>query len=153
MINMLKLKWIFHTSVHKFWILLEVIKFSIFLIYRGIIHDFSKYSKMEVIGYSKLLPKLKGTTYGSEEYKDLLKQLKPILDHHYQNNRHHPEFFKNGIKDMSLYDVVEMYIDWKVSCKKHSDGNLEKSLVVNKDRFKMSEELYLILKNTYDLRK
>lgn len=150
---MLILKWIFHTTLHKFWILLEVIKFCAYLIYRGVVHDFSKYSKMEVMGYSKLLPKLKGTTYGSEEYKDLLKQLKPVLDHHYQNNKHHPEFFKNGIKDMCLYDVVEMYIDWKVSCKKHSDGNLSKSLIVNKDRFKISEELYLILKNTHEFKK
>jgi hypothetical protein len=149
MINLNILKWLWHTSIHKFWILIEIVKVCSILIYRGLVHDLSKYSIFEIKGYSKLLGQLKGTTYGSEEYKNLLLKLKPILNHHYSNNRHHPEYFKNGIKDMNIIDVLEMYIDWKISVKKHSDGDLVKSLLINKDRFKMSEELYLILKNTY----
>jgi hypothetical protein len=150
---MLIIKWLWHTTVHKFWILMEIFKFCIYLFYRGMIHDLSKYSQIEVEGYSRLLPKLRGTTYGSDDYKKLLKELKPVLDHHYKNNPHHPEFYKNGIKDMNLYDVVEMFIDWKISCRKHSDGDLSKSLKINKDRFEISDDLFLILKNTNEFKK
>ena len=30
-------------------------------------------------------------TYGSDEYKACLTEMKPALDHHYAANRHHPE--------------------------------------------------------------
>lgn len=142
------LTWLWHTLVHKFWIFYELLKFSLSLIWRGVIHDSSKFSIFEIKGYSKNLPKLKGTTYGSDEYKVLLEELKPVIQHHYQHNRHHPEFFKNGVEDMTLKDVVEMYIDWKVSCRKHADGNIEKSLDVNKVRFKISDQLVQIMRNS-----
>jgi len=140
--------WLLHTSIHKFWIFIEVSKFCFRLLYRALIHDLSKYSLIEVKGYSKLLPKLKNTTYGSDEYKSLLKELKPILDHHYKNNPHHPEFFSEGIEGMHLLDVVEMFIDWRVSTRKHANGDLSKSLEINKKRFNMSDQLESIFRNS-----
>jgi hypothetical protein len=35
----------------------------------------------------------------------------PALKHHYENNRHHPEHFKNNIDDMNLIDLIEMLCD------------------------------------------
>ena len=74
--------------------------------------------------------------------------MKPILDHHYKNNRHHPEYHKNGIDDMNLIDLVEMFCDWLAATKRHADGDIMKSIKHNKDRFKMNEQLVKIFENT-----
>jgi len=60
---------------------------------RGELHDQSKLDHPEVEVFTEFTPKLAGSTYGSDEYKSFLKAMGPALDHHYANNRHHPEFF------------------------------------------------------------
>ncbi len=54
-------------------------------------HDRSKTESPEVECFDEYTPKLKGATYGSDEYKQWLAEMKPALDHHYAANRHHPE--------------------------------------------------------------
>lgn len=100
--------------------------------------------------FDEYTPKLKDCTYGSDEYKTFLKGLKEGLDIHYKNNRHHPEHFKNGIKDMNLIDLIEMICDWKAASERHADGNVYKSIEINQERFGYSDELKDILKNTVD---
>ena len=87
-------------------------------------------------------------TYGSEEYKASLEALKPALDHHYASNRHHPEHFKNGINDMTLVDILEMFCDWKASTLRHNDGNFMRSIELNTSRFNIEPQLAQILMNT-----
>ena len=103
---------------------------------RKINHDISKLSKIEKSFFDEFTPKLWNLTYGSLEYKKTLEKLKPALDHHYKNNRHHPEHFKNGINDMNLIDVIEMFSDWLAATKRHANGDIIKSIEINKDRFK-----------------
>lgn len=91
---------------------------------------------------------IKNSTYGSDEYKGFLEAMKPALDHHYSHNRHHPEFFKNEVEEMNLFDILEMFIDWTAACQRHADGNILKSIEINKDRFNISPQLVQILKNT-----
>ena len=74
--------------------------------------------------------------------------MKPALDHHYAVNSHHPEHYPNGIDDMDLVDLVELTCDWIASSKRHEDGNIYKSISLNKDRFGMSDQLCRILENT-----
>jgi hypothetical protein len=64
------------------------------LLDRSIHHDRSKLESPEVEIFEEYTPKLKDCTYGSDEYKQYLKEMKVALDHHYFYNRHHPEFFK-----------------------------------------------------------
>ena len=85
------------------------------LLRRGELHDQSKLEAPEVAAFTEYTPKLAECTYGSEEYKSYLVAIKPALDHHYANNSHHPEHWKNGVEDMSLLDVVEMLCDWKAA--------------------------------------
>ena len=85
-----------------------------------------------------------------KEYKSFLAGLKPALDIHYKNNRHHPEHFANGIKDMTLLDLLEMLCDWKASSERHADGDIYRSIEINQSRFGYSDELKTILKNTID---
>lgn len=115
---------------------------------RGVEHDRLKLESPEVEVFTEYTPKLATTTYGTEEYNNFLSEMKPALDHHYANYRHHPEHFNNGINDMNLVDIVEMICDWKASTLRHNDGNLLKSIEINAKRFGMSEQLTQILINT-----
>ena len=118
------------------------------LILRAAVHDDSKLESPEKELFDEFTPKLKGSTYGSEEYKHLLKELKPALDHHYANNSHHPQFYAHGINGMTLFDVVEMFFDWKAASERHEDGDIYKSIEHNKERFEMSDQLCDIFENT-----
>lgn len=111
-------------------------------------HDASKLEDPEKETFDTYSPLLRDCTYGSDEYKGYLAAMQPALVHHYANNRHHPEHFPNGINGMTLVDLVEMLADWKAATERHADGNLERSLQINKDRFGMSDQLVDILHNT-----
>jgi hypothetical protein len=65
---------------------------------RGVEHDRSKLEAPEVDLFDEYTPKLAGCAYGSGEYWQFLKSLKPALDHHYAENRHHPEHFEDGVR-------------------------------------------------------
>ena len=115
---------------------------------RGVKHDASKLESPEVEVFAEYTPKLNSTTFGSEDYYKNLEQMKPALDHHYASNRHHPEHFVNGINDMTIVDILEMFCDWKASTLRHNDGNLLKSIETNAERFHMDGQLKQILINT-----
>lgn len=115
---------------------------------RGVEHDKLKLESPEVELFTEHTPALATTTYGSEEYEERLQALKPALDHHYANYRHHPEHFNNGVNDMNLVDLVEMICDWKASTLRHNDGNLLKSIEINAKRFGIDKQLTQILINT-----
>ena len=73
------------------------------------------------------------------------------LKHHYEINSHHPEHYEEGIDGMTLFDLVEMFCDWKAASLRHSDGNFISSLEYNKKRFNMDDQLYSIFTNTADI--
>ncbi|MGI5060542.1 hypothetical protein E4N89_06100 [Treponema denticola] len=125
-----------------------LLQFTKEIIDRAIQHDNSKLQEPEKPLFDKMTPLLKGLTYGSDDYKKALDELKPALDHHYANNSHHPEHYKNGIDDFTLIDLVEMFIDWKAASERHDDGDIFRSIEINKNRFGISEQLCKILKNT-----
>ena len=118
------------------------------LLIRARNHDQSKLESPEVELFTEYTPKLANCTYGSPEYEDFRKAMGPALDHHYANNSHHPEHWKDGINDMSLLDLVEMFCDWKAASERHNDGNIKKSIEHNADRFQMSPQLVKIFENT-----
>lgn len=111
-------------------------------------HDKSKLELPEIEIFTEYTQKLKHSTYGSDEYKEFLKGMGAALKHHYENNRHHPEHFENGIKGMTLVDLVEMLCDWKAATLRHDDGDIRKSIEINQKRFGYSDELKSIMLNT-----
>ena len=121
---------------------------AIEILVRGSKHDTSKLESPEKEGFDEYTPKLKNSEYGSPEYKDLLKGLGKALDHHYANNSHHPEHYKNGIAGMDLFDLIEMFFDWKAASERHDSGNMERSILINRVRFNMSDQLASIFTNT-----
>lgn len=134
--------------VHKFWVAYYLIPIIITLIWRTIIHDLSKLSKIETEKFIKVNHLLKNSTYGSVEYFDNIKKIQPAIDHHYACNKHHPEHYLEGIYDMSLIDIIEMFADWRAAARRHKDGNVNHSIEVNSERFNMDEQLTKILKNS-----
>ena len=121
---------------------------AIELLARGREHDNSKLESPEKELFDEYTPKLKDSTYGSDEYKANLKGLEPALKHHYMNNSHHPEHYENGINGMDLFDLIEMFMDWKAAGERHEDGSMERSIEINKDRFKLSDQTVDIFINT-----
>lgn len=121
---------------------------AIELLKRGMQHDASKLEEPELNVFTENTKILSGLTYGSPEYTEQLKKMKPALDHHYSNNSHHPEHHKDGIDGMTLVDIVEMLFDWLASSKRHADGDVMKSIDINAKRFGMSDQLVNIFKNT-----
>jgi len=143
-------------------------------------HDQSKLKSPEFEIFLKYTPKLRNTTYGSDEYKIFLQEMKPALDHHYEVNRHHPEHFNkyvcNGcfkefqlmpnycdvcgysqfqkesdMSQMNMLDLIEMFADWYSATKRHADGDIRESIKINTKRFSISEQLVSIMQNTADL--
>lgn len=115
-------------------------------------HDRSKLETPEMEMFEQFTDSLAGVTYGSDEYNQGLEEMKKTaLGHHYENNRHHPQFFVNGVDDMNLIDILEMTCDWLAACKRHHDGDPWKSLEINKTRFNLSPQLALIMGNTIRL--
>ncbi len=115
---------------------------------RGRKHDASKLQSPEQEIFASTYGKLDQTVYGTPEYQKLLDDVKPALDHHYANNRHHPQHWPNGVNDMTLIDLVEMLCDWKASTMRVKDGNIRKSIEHNATRFEMSPQLAQIFHNT-----
>ena len=115
---------------------------------RIIKHDDTKLVSPELEIFIEYTSKLKASTYGSEEYKVYLKEMKVALDHHYESHRHHPEHFENGINDMNLIDLIEMLFDWKAAAMRHDDGDIFKSIEINKKRFNYNEQVAQIFRNT-----
>lgn len=192
----------FETYQHIDTIIKLLVQMQIEISKRILTHDRSKLANPEVSTFTEFTPKLKNSTYGSDEYKSFLAEMKPALDHHYANNRHHPEFFEGCEKDqktidqcanlvgflesrnlidvrqpddeygygyaidaihrhkeelesningMNIIDVLEMLVDWKAATLRHADGDIHRSIEINRDRFKMSPQLVNILKNSVAL--
>jgi hypothetical protein len=147
------------------------------LIQRALVHDQSKLESPEVETFTEYTPKLKNSTYGSEEYKGFLAGMGEALKHHYQHNSHHPEHFTKHVcticykeykeepsrcdacmngtfteesdyTQMNLLDIVEMFCDWKAATMRHADGNIYKSIEHNQKRFDISHDLTQIFRNT-----
>jgi hypothetical protein len=118
------------------------------LLKRGICHDSSKLVTPEKECFDVITPILKESTYGSPEYKATMAEFKPAIEHHQKNNSHHPEFYENGISGFDLFDLVELFFDWKAASERHSDGDIIRSIKINKDRFGYSEQIAQILENT-----
>lgn len=136
------------TSRHVALVRMLLRVFAVELLKRGEIHDESKLSEEELPVFIKYSPRLKSTTYGSPEYKQFLAEMKPALDNHYTQNSHHPEHFANGIRGMTLVDLIEMLLDWWASTKRHADGDIMRSIDLNEKRFNIPPELADIFRNT-----
>lgn len=124
-------------------------KFAIELIERGNRHDDTKLLPIELEPLQemqKVVDEEGQAPYGSDEYKRRLEILKPMLNHHYANNSHHPEHYSNGIDGMNILDINEMLCDWKAASERGGESVI--NLSASKERFNISDQLFSILKES-----
>ena len=121
------------------------------LLERGELHDLSKLESPEIEAFTEKGPQLKHLEFNSEEYNKCKRDIDEAIQHHYAHNRHHPEHFKNGIADMNLVDLLEMFVDWKASSERQHNGNLRKSIEINGARFNFPPLLVKIFENTMEV--
>lgn len=140
------------------------------IVSRGERHDQSKLIAPEKEAFDRGTQALKGMEYGSPEYRASFAKygMKDAVDHHYRHNTHHPDYYAyvnsagelnapagkkdedrltNGaaVGEMSLFDVLEMLIDWKAASERHETGDILKSIEINRTRFGLSDQLTAIL--------
>lgn len=118
---------------------------------RALTHDDSKLVAPEVEVFDIATPKLATLTYGSDEYKASLAEMKPALDHHYAANDHHPEHFVEGVRAMDAIQLLEMCCDWIAASRRHKDAGPDavlNSLAHNAERFGYGPELHGLIYNT-----
>lgn len=75
-------------------------------------HDLSKLQDPEKEAFDRMTPRLKASTYGSDEYKAMLAELGPALQHHYANNRHHPEH-NTPVECIVCFTRADKFVDGK----------------------------------------
>ena len=115
---------------------------------RGEKHDQSKLIPPEdkyLDYHSQNVDKVK---YGTKQYYDFINTMKDGATAHYKHNSHHPEHYKNGINGMNLFDLLEMVCDWKVASSTYANGNIKRSLEINRKRHNIDKQLFNILCNT-----
>jgi hypothetical protein len=118
------------------------------LLLRAERHDQSKLVNPELRVFNEYTPKLKHSTYGSDEYASFLEGMGEGLRHHYEHNDHHPEHHAEGIADMNLMQLTEMLCDWLAAVKRHDDGDIRRSITINRERFGYGDEIERLLLNT-----
>jgi hypothetical protein len=111
-------------------------------------HDESKLQEPERSGYASLQLRLADARYGTDEYRAVMAESRPVITHHYAANDHHPEHHDHGIAGMSLLSLIEMLCDWKAAGERTKEGGMRQSLDVNRRRFEQDPTLYAVLENT-----
>ena len=81
-------------------------------------------------------------------YNKNLELIRPTIEHHYSRNRHHPEHWSDGIKDMTLVDLIEMISDVCAASERNKNGNIRKSLEMHTEKYKITPQLRQVLENT-----
>lgn len=115
-------------------------------------HDESKFDPEEKVHLDrmKFLTDTEGqVAYGTSEYKARVAILGPMLEHHYANNDHHPEHFKEGIAGMNLMSLTEMFCDWAAASSAR-DPDATMNLTYSIEKYQIPPMLASILRNTAD---
>lgn len=124
-------------------------EFAIEMIKRGDRHDASKFEPVELEPLQRmqdLIDKEGPAQFGTDEYKRRTDMLGNMIVHHRANNSHHPEHYPNGVDDMDLFDLVEMFFDWKAASERADSDSMHLERACEK--YHVSEQLQSILQNT-----
>lgn len=129
--------------------------FAIEMIRRGDVHDASKFDPIEqgpLDEMQRLIDAEGQAPYGTPEYKRRTALLGPMLEHHYANNSHHPEAYPPGHPDgegmagMDLFDLIEMWCDWKAASERGGESAMNLSYSIEK--YQIDPMLESIMRNT-----
>lgn len=130
------------TTKHKAWVAFYMLRLALAdpqwrtraWLWRAIRHDWTKYRWDEASGFARTIFDLKTVSYGTDEYRALLRKIKPSIERHYSRWSHHPEHHESYAA-MPLIDRAEMICDWTAACRRHADGDIMRSIEHNQERF------------------
>ena len=124
-------------------------EFAIEMIKRGDRHDASKFTPEELEPLQRmqdLIEKEGQAQFGTDEYKRRTALLGDMIIHHRQRNSHHPEHYPDGVNGMDLFDLVEMFFDWKAASERAESSVMHLDAAC--DKYKIDGPLRSILHNT-----
>jgi hypothetical protein len=132
-------------------------EFAIEMIKRGDRHDASKFDPVELEPLQRmqdLIDKEGPAQFGTDEYKLRTDMLGNMIVHHRAKNSHHPEHYQfelggeymHGINGMDLFDLVEMFYDWKAASERADSSVMHLDAAC--DKYKIDGPLREILFNT-----
>src|SRR5215471_7801928 len=87
-------------------------------------------------------------SYGTPEYKEAIERSRAASEHHYSQNAHHPEHYKNGVRDMSLLDLLLWIADCKASGDRGSSSRMGDLLIFLRARYALGDQVVGILEAT-----
>lgn len=124
--------------------------FATGMIVRGDMHDASKFDPIEMgplEAMQEVIDRDGPAPFGSEEYKRRTAMLGPMIEHHRAHNSHHPEHYGDlGVAGMDLFDLVEMFFDWKAASERGEESAM--NLTFACDKYQVDPMLRSILINT-----
>lgn len=123
--------------------------FAIEMIRRGDRHDASKFEPVELEPLQEmqdLIDREGQAQFGTPEYERRTALLGLMISHHRANNSHHPEHYPNGVDGMDLFDLVEMFFDWKAASERADSDcmHLERGC----EKYRISGQMRSVLFNT-----
>lgn len=107
------------------------------LLNRIITHDNSKFTEEELYGLASISNKKALINPDILLSADQQK----IVEIHWKNNRHHPEYFKD-INDMKEIDIIEMCCDWHARSVQYGTDLMQFIKIRQKNRFHFPEKTY-----------
>lgn len=100
-------------------------------------HDDSKFTHEELFGLASISNKKALTNpnilLSSEQQK--------IVEIHWKNNKHHPEYF-NNYSEMQEIDIIEMCCDWHARSIQYGTNLMEFVTVRQENRFNFPKDMY-----------
>lgn len=139
------------TLLHKSYVILTCLKMSRYLtslgktdiayslLQRANIHDNSKLVGPEL----ELLSSIYGNKDAFIDPTVVLSDYeKLIIEKHWENNRHHPEHFKN-LENMSELDIIEMVCDWYARSLQFKTDFLNFVKTRQETRFHFPEDIFV----------
>jgi hypothetical protein len=115
-------------------------------------HDISKFEIDELEGFCQLDAGRgqQREEYGSKNYEDGIENIDAVRLHQ-SRNRHHPEYWPGGIKDMSFIDIVELLADWEVARRTRDiEEDINKTWLTHQKRFHLSDEELFFLRTLWE---
>ncbi len=120
--------------------------FAVELVRRGEAHDASKLGPAEKPARDANPPDFEHR-FGDPHLRS--EEMKRAIASHHAVNSHHPEFYgERGVAGMDLFDLVEMFCDWKAAGEPYRHDTIARSIEINSSRHRLDPQLQAILINT-----
>lgn len=107
------------------------------LLQRIVEHDNSKFTDEELFS----LASLDDNTALKDPNSLLSDEQKRLVEIHWKNNRHHPEYF-NDVSEMEEVDILEMVCDWHARSRQYHTDLMEFVKVRQNNRFHFPEPMF-----------